>query len=330
MNTRTCITVSWRSRGWRLLLPLCSLVLSSCAPEAERSWQGYAEGEYVYVAAPRAGRLLELGVQRGTTVAVGAPLFVLDPEPEAAAVAEARRHLEQFRFRRADLDLGLRPTELAALRARLDQARANLTLAEAEAGRRERLFANSIIPREELDRSRAELARNRAAVADLEAQLATARLGARRDQRQAASAEAEAAANALAQAQWALAEKHPSAPVSGLVYDLLYRVGEYVPAGRPVVVLLPPEQVKARFFVPERELAQLQPGGSVRVLRDGVPELRATISYISPQAEFTPPVIYSNESRGKLVYLVEARPEPNAAPPLQPGQPLTVRPGTAP
>lgn len=315
-------------RRSRLALLLASLTLfCACADKDDNSWQGYAEGEFVYLAASRGGRLVELDVMRGTKVAKGAILFTLDPQPEHAAVAEARRRVEALQHRVSDLSSGQRPSELATLEARLVEARAAQSLAEADLQRRSELKAAAAISVSELDRVRSDAERAAAAVADLEAQLQTARLGARSDQRQAATAETAAAREALAQSEWALGEKTVRAPLAGEIYDLLYRVGEYVAAGRPVVVLLPSQQLKARFYVPEPLLATLAPGTSVLLERDGVPPLPATITFISPQAEFTPPVIYSRTSKSKLVYLVEARPLPGGAPPLRPGQPLSVRRG---
>ena len=299
------------------------LFLSACNRDAATSWQGYAEGEYVYVAAPRSGRLLELAVRKGETVNAGAPLFRLDPEPEATAVAEAQRRLEQAGFRRDDLGSGERPSEIAALQAQRDQVRAARDLAQTELIRQESLFAENVTSRELLDRSRAAAQQTAALVTELDARLITARLGGRSGQRQALSAEAAALREALHQSEWNLNQKSPTAPQGGLVFDTLFEVGELVPAGTPVVILLPATGRKARFYVPEPQLASLHPGDKVMLRFDGG-ELPATISFISPQAEYTPPVIYSRDSRAKLVYLVEARPEPTAATRLKPGQPLEV------
>jgi HlyD family secretion protein len=107
------------------------------------------------------------------------------------------------------------------------------------------------------------------------------------------------------------------------VVDTLYRIGEWVTAGTPVVSLLPPENVKVRFFVPEPRLGAIEVGAEVRVRCDACgPKLTAVISYIAPDAEYTPPVIYSREMRAKLVYLVEAKPRQPSA--LRPGQPVDV------
>jgi len=101
--------------------------------------------------------------------------------------------------------------------------------------------------------------------------------------------------------------------------------GEWVPAGRPVVSILPPGNVKARFYVPETVLGSLQVGRKIEIRCDGCPApLEAQISYLSSQAEYTPPVLYTREQRQKLLFLVEARIAQGAAP-LHPGQPVDVR-----
>lgn len=117
-----------------------------------------------------------------------------------------------------------------------------------------------------------------------------------------------------------------AAPRAGLVYDTLYREGEWIAAGSPVVRLLPPQNIKVRFFVPEAVVGGLAPGRAVSLHCDGcAADVPAAISFISSESEYTPPVIYSNETRVKLVYMIEARPSPGDAPKLHPGQPLEVR-----
>jgi HlyD family secretion protein len=113
--------------------------------------------------------------------------------------------------------------------------------------------------------------------------------------------------------------------VGGTVTDTLFARGEWVPAGAPVVSLLPPANVKVRFFVPEPRLGGVKVGQKVSLACDGCPAaVAATITYIAPQAEFTPPVIYSKENRAKLVFLVEAKPAAADASKLHPGQPVDV------
>ncbi|MES9994521.1 HlyD family efflux transporter periplasmic adaptor subunit [Desulfovibrio aminophilus] len=309
-------------RALPILLALA--LLGGCGRSGEL-FQGYVEGEYVYVASPLGGQLEALDVSRGQSVERGARLFVLDAALERAAEDEVEHVLAQSENRLADLRKGKRPSEVASIQAQLDEARAARGLADSEYRRRIKLFDQKTIAREDLDRARTESERARQRMESLAQQLATARLGAREDEIRAAEAEVRAARSRLDQARWNLEQKTQAAPASGLVFDTLYRAGEWVPAGRPVVALLPPENVRVRFFVPETRVGSLAPGQEVEVLVDGRAEpARAEITFVSPEAEYAPPVIYSSESRAKLVFRVEARPRPGQSP-LNPGQPVDVR-----
>jgi HlyD family secretion protein len=285
--------------------------------------QGYVEGEYVYVAAPVAGRLETLRVARGAEVAAGAPLFQLDPASERPARDDAAARLARAEANLANLRKGKRPSEIDSLQAQLAQAKAMRELSEVALQRREQLVETRAVSREAVDEARATHERNQARVAELEAELETARLGARADEIEAAEAEVRAARAQLAQAEWRLGELSQAASQGGLVVDTLYRPGEWVTAGAPVVQMLPPANVKVRFFVPEPRLGAIAVGQQVQVRCDACPpDLSARISYLSPDAEYTPPVIFSREMRAKLVYLVEAEPRQPGA--LRPGQPVDV------
>ena len=262
----------------------------------------------------------------GAQVRAGEPLFALERENEAAARREAQQRQQNAEAQLADLQKGKRPTEIDAIRAQLAQADAALKLAAAQLKRSEQLVSQNFIAKERLDESRAAHDRDIQRVAELRAQLATARLAARPDAIKAAEHNVEAAKAALAQAEWRLAQKTVEAPVAGLVQDTYFVVGEWVPANQPVVSLLPPRNIKVRFFVEERVLGAVKIGQKLAVTCDGCPApIAAAVTFISPQAEFTPPVIYSQQERAKLVFLVEARPAPDDAAKLHPGQPVEVR-----
>ena len=140
----------------------------------------------------------------------------------------------------------------------------------------------------------------------------------------AAAANAEAARHALTEAEKNLGKRKVFAPADGTVEEVYFRPGEVVNSGQAVVALLPPRNLKVRFFVAEPVRARLQVDQSIAISCDGCPpDLHAKINFIAREAEFTPPVIFSREQRQKLVYLVEARPEGDAAA-LTAGQPVTV------
>lgn len=264
---------------------LLAAVLAGC-DSRDTALQGYVEGEYVRVAAPVAGQLQQLSVARGAAVEAGAALFVLEQAREAATVTEADE-------------------SIAAIRAQAEQAEAAFRLAEANLKRVTELRAKGLASEEQVDEVRAEHRRS----------------DARRREMAASKRTAEAR---LDQARWQLTHKSVTAPAAGLVDDTYYRVGEWVPAGAPVVSILPPQNRVVRFFVPETRVAALRPGQAVQVRRDGAEPVAATISYIAPRAEFTPPVIYSQDARAKLVFMVEARPNPADGAALHPGQPVDV------
>jgi HlyD family secretion protein len=311
-----------------LLCLLGALLLAAgCSRSEPRRWQGYAEGEFIQVAAPLAGRLEHLAVSRGTRIDAGAPLFTLEQAAELATQREAESRLRQAQARLADARKGLRPTELAALEARLNQARAAARLSAADLARLTQLHDERVLADGDFDRARLGHEANQKAVAELEAQFATGQLGARADAEAAAEAEVAAAQAAADRAAWSVAQKTLTAPRAALVYDTLYLEGEFVPAALPVVTLLPPENIKVRFFVPEADYAALKAGEPVRVTLTGRAEpLIARIAYLSPQPEYTPPVLYNRENRAKLVFMVEAALAPADARDLHPGQPVDVSP----
>ncbi|NGZ08452.1 MAG: HlyD family efflux transporter periplasmic adaptor subunit [Nitrospira sp. LK70] len=304
-----------------------AVVQPGCGRSSSDQVQGYVEGEYIYVASPYAGALASLSVRRGEQVGAGDPLFALEQVSEQAVRDEAEKKLGQALANLDDAKKGKRPSEIESLRAQLKYAQAALRLSVQEVTRQEGLKAMpGAVVEMELDRARAMRDQNRQRVAELEADLNTALLGARADQVAAAEAEVRAKEAALVGAEWALAQKRQAAPKAGFVFDTLYREGEWVAAGRPVVVLLPPDHIKVRAFVPETKVGTIKLGDVVKITIDGVQgTVQGKVGYISPRAEYTPPVIYSRENREKLVFMVEALFDRDTARNLHPGQPVDVR-----
>jgi HlyD family secretion protein len=311
--------------GGLALAVLC--LLSSCARPESNQLQGYVEGEFIYIGSALPGTLLAVQVQRGAQVKIGDPLFSLESASESTARDEAERRLAQARANLEDVRKGKRSSELESIEATVKQAKSALELSETELARQEKLGKSAgATAEQERDRARATRDQNRARVAQFEADLETARLGARPDQIAAAEANVRAMEATLTRAESDLSKKQKTAPKAGLIFDTLFREGEWVAAGRPVVVLLPPENIKVRAFVPESRIGRVQVGHRVEVTVDGVAEpLLGKISFISPRTEFTPPVIFSRESRSKLVFMIEIAFDPEVAAKLHPGQPLDIR-----
>jgi HlyD family secretion protein len=278
---------------------------------------GYVEGDSLLLSAPVAGIVAEVRVERGQRVAAGAPLFVMDARGVGAQQAEARAGVAQGR------------TQVEAAQAAWRQA-----LANAEAARAQAANARSIA-----DRYAALRRANPGALAalDLDRVEAEARVGAAQAeaafrQANAARAQIDSAMAAVDRAGAGVNEigvrldlLSPRAPASGRVEEVYFQPGEWAPANRPVVSLLPDDRIKLRFFVPERSVALYRPGRGLRFRCDGCgAERTAAVVYVSPRAEFTPPVIYSRENRDRLVFMVEARPANPAD--LAPGLPIEVTP----
>ncbi len=291
-------------------------------------WQGYAEADFIKVGPTQQGLLISLYVARGSRVAAGAPLFDQDDTNDRAAHDQTARQLRQAEEQLANLKAGGKPTEIQQAEASLADAHAARDKLQSDLKRNEELVKNGGVSRQLVEDQRADLRSALARVQGLEAALAQMRAPMGREGEIKAQQQlVESLHAAVAMAQWRIDQRHVMAPAAGIVADVLARPGETIPAGGSVVSLLPPENIFVRFFVPEPRLAEVHGGDKVALLCDRCPaDLAATISFISPQAEFTPPVIYSEASRAKLVYMVEARPPPEHAPLINPGQPMAVRP----
>lgn len=283
------------------------------------------EGEPILVAAQQSGQLTSLAVERGDEVKAGMPLFSQDRATEAAGVSQAKAQLAQAKAQLGNLTTGKRPPEIAVIEAELKDAQARRALSAEQLSRQQTLVAKGFVSAQSLDEARTQLARDDASIAQMKAQLATARLPGRKDERAAAQAQVLASQAALEQSTIRLEQKSQQSPVAGQVQDIYYRTGEWAAPGQAVISILPGENIKVRFFVPEPDLGALRTGQTVAVHCDGCPQpLPATIRFISASAEYTPPVLFSEKNRHRLVYLVEAWPRPQDAAQLHPGQPVDV------
>lgn len=223
------------------------LLFASCNKPAPSGWQGYIEGDFVYVAAPIAGQLEKLNVQKGGRVKAGAPLFSLEQSAELSSLRESAGRLRQAQAKLADLGKGQRPSEIAALEARLSQAATAAELSNKELVRATKLHDTSVMSEDDFDRARLNHESDNKVITELIAQLATAQLGARTDVIAAAEADVTAAQALVDRTGWSVAQKTQLAPRASLVYDTLFREGEFVTAGQPVVALLPPETSRFAF-----------------------------------------------------------------------------------
>jgi HlyD family secretion protein len=290
----------------------------------ERPLTGYIEGEALYFAAPVSGAVIRLAVERGAVVPAGAELFQIDPGASEAQRLQAEAQARAAAARAEDATKGQRPAELSVIEAERASAGAQLEEARLSFERVRVLAGKGFSSQAQLDQARARYRTAQAQHAQASRQLDVAELGARADQAVAAAAEAAGAGAAVTEADVRLNQLAPRAPSAGRIEEVFFRQGEWAPANQPVLSLLPDARVKIRFFVPETAVAAYRAGKAVRFTCDGCQAQSATISYVSPRAEFTPPVIYSRGARERMVFLVEARPERPGR--LAPGQPIDVTP----
>jgi HlyD family secretion protein len=283
----------------------------------ERTFSGYIEGENLYLASPIAGTVASVAAVEGTRVASGQPLFSVDP---ATLIAQGQQ---------AEAGLSAARTQIATAEANARQADAEIAAASADSERARRdltrlLSVRSADPAavagKDVDAARATLK-----AADARVAAARKVADARRAQVSAARAQAVEAAGGREEVQIRVNQLSPVAPAAARVDEVFFQPGEWVSANQPVVSLLPDAKVKVRFFVPEQQVARYKPGKKVRFSCDGCANgLAATIRYVSPRPEFTPPIIFSRDSRDRLVFMVEAYPDEPAN--LQPGLPVDVEP----
>jgi HlyD family secretion protein len=314
-----------------LVIGAAALSLSTCSVNEDTSVPGYMEADLVLVGSEQGGRIETLSVKEGDAVEAGDPVFALESSQQEAAVSAAKSRFAEAEARLADLRAEVqRPSEIEVLEAALARARASLQKSETDLQRAKALFEKGWASNAQLDAATSQHDSDEAAVKEAERRIEAAKLPGRSDQIVAAAASVEAARHALEEAQKNLAKRKVMAPAEGSVEEVYFRPGEVVNAGQAVIALLPPQNLKVRFFVAEPVRAGLQIGQTVTIACDGCPQdLSAKISFIAREAEFTPPVIFSREQREKLVFLVEARPD-EAAARLTAGQPVSVTLGPPP
>jgi HlyD family secretion protein len=278
--------------------------------EGPTAFQGYMEGNLVYMAPEEGGRIDKMTVEPGDEVKEGQFLFALESSVQIAQRNEAEARLHQAEAQLANLKAAQqRPEQIAVLRAQEERARAALDYSKSEFERQQILFQRGYSAKARLDQAEAAFERDKAALAEARRQIEAAQLAGRSAEIDAAEAAVRAAEAMVKQAETKIAKRRVSAPAEAKVQDVFFRTGEVVNAGQPVLSLLPPGNLRVRFYVPEPALSSLALGQTVRITCDNCPEnLEAKISFISREAEYTPPIIFSEQERAKLVFRVEARP----------------------
>lgn len=269
-------------------LLFCFFLITACGQKPNTSLPGYFDGKYVYISSAYSGILQKLDVNPGDIVKVGQQLFVLEALPESAdlQIAAARVQEATNTFKKVESNYDFQKTQMQ---------------------RKLYLFKNDVISKEEF-------------------QNFTSTYMQVFSEMQAAKATMDAQNASLNKAKWAAQQKIVNAPLASLVFDTYYSQGEFVPSGNPVLSLLAASEIKIIFFISEPALSQVKLNQLIDVTCDGCNGvIQGKISYISTKSEYTPPVIYSNEERAKLVYRIEAIPlVTNVLGKIHPGQPISI------
>jgi HlyD family secretion protein len=268
------------------LAVLLLLALAGCGRKAEAPWLGYGEADYAFIGAPQGGWLTSLSIERGQAVRLGELLFTLDNTAQEASRDQALATLDQAK-------------------AALVQERANLTYTRQELTRQNGLAGDNAGIPSNRDEAENNARQSAARIVQLEGQIRQMQAG-------------------LAGAAYSLSQRRIVAQTQGSVEDIFFRPGEYVAPAVPVVSVLPPANIYARFFVPQSQLPRVRLGQKVRISCDGCKPAEGVVTFIASQVEYTPPVVFSVGSREKLVFKVEARAPGGLA--IHPGQPIEVRP----
>ncbi|STX27847.1 hemolysin D [Legionella beliardensis] len=307
------------------LLTLILLILASlsCRHEEKVAFQGYVEGENIYLASPYSGLLVKLAVQRGQLVKKGQFLFELDPNPQALFIKQYQADIKQAEHTLRDLQNPRRTEEIAAIESQIEQVNAQLKLAELRVKRYRELYEKRVVSKDVYDSVIArydELVNRRE---QYKSNLNLSKQGSRNEQISAQQAQVEALQAKLKEATWQLEQKKIVAPAAGIIFDTYYRQGEFVGSQQAVLSLLTPENVHIEFFIPVEKLAIIKVGQRIRFTCTGCAQTgQAIINYISPEAEYLPPLVYSRENDDKLVFRIKATLLTFNQ--YKPGQPVTV------
>ncbi len=262
------------------------LLLVACGRGEDNYWLGYAEGDNAFISAPQPGWVSDMTVERGSDVKPGQALFTLDDIHETALRDQAVATIAQDN-------------------AQIAQEESNLVYTATELKRQTGLAREHAGVPSTYDQTLASHQQSQAHIAQLQGQLKQAQA-------------------ALADANYQLSQRTVVSYIAGHVEDIYFRPGEYAPASTPILSVLPPQNIYVRFFVPETQFAKVKLGERVRITCDSCTPIDATITFIAQQEEYTPPVIFSEGNREKLVFKLEARAPGGLK--LNPGQPVEVRP----
>lgn len=301
------------------------LIVTGCDNKPDNMLSGYSHGEFVYLSYSSTAKIEQLFIKKGDNVTPGQELVKIESFDAQNIFLRAEEKLSAESALLRNLESGERPEELDIIRAQIKKARSAESQVKRQLERYRNLYASRAISLAEWEDIRDELTQKGAQVEELINQLKARQLPARQDEISKQLSMVAAAKLERDKALWDVQQTTIVSPVNAKVFDIIYRTGERPTAGRPIISLLPPENIKVRFFIPEALLGKFKIGSKVKLICDGCAEpIPGVINYINPEAEFTPPVIYSTNRREKLIFMAEAIPALKQAGLMKIGQPFDV------
>jgi HlyD family secretion protein len=299
--------------------------LGGCDSADNYHYSGYSHGDFIYLSYNNSERIEKILVKKGDRVKVGQSLVQMEKYSAQNSLHQAEKNYQAESALLHNLEYGQRSQELDVTRSRLESARSAANKTHRQLARYRKLYASQVISAAEWEKINDDYIQKSSQVNELVSELKAKQLPARKPEINNQMSRVQAAKLQWDKAEWDLEQSLLTAPEDARVYDLLYRSGERPLAGKPIISLLPDKNIKVRFFVPESQLGALNIGMKVRLLCDACTEnITGMINYISPEAEYTPPVIFSSKRREKLLFMAEAIPSGEQASRIKVGQPVSV------
>lgn len=309
----------------KFLFSISILLVLGCDNKPENIFPGYSHGDFVYLSSSSNAKIENILVNKGDIVKDGQALLKLESFDTLNTLQRAEEKLRAEQAILRNLESGERPEQLNIIRSQLKQARSSESQGKRQLERYRDLYAKQAISVAEWENARDNVVQKSAQVEELVHQLEARKLPARHDEIEKQQSQVKSAKLERDKASRDVQQTTIFSPVNAQIFDIIYRAGEHATVGRPIISLLPPKNIKVRFFVPEAILGKFRTGMNVKLSCDGcAKEIPGTINYISPEAEFTPPVIYSTSRREKLIYMIEAVPDLQHAMQMKVGQPFNV------
>lgn len=299
-------------------------MFSACQWKTKQKFSGYTDTLYLYLSSPTQGYFKQKFVERGQSFKKAQILYELDNMPDEAEYHSAYAQYRQAQKILIDMKRPKRRPEIAAIEYQIHQIDANIAKTQMHLSRLLKLQQKQFIDPDTVFTQQKSLEELQFQKKQLQENLKLSHMGARRYQIKAQRQAKMSSEFHVKELQWNLSHKKISAPRDGYVFDIFYSIGELIPANKPVMSVVLPENNFIEFFVTAKDVITLELQQKVEFQYYGDKQWHsASIYYISATAEYMPPVLYTQEHQDELVFRIRARPEPRERFIL--GQPISIR-----